>query len=71
MPLEGLLLIEKNFMEKHDNQIKDEFLKSRDGAIVRCTSIMIDANRMDLAKQILLTTKIDKKRFEEIKRQNT
>ena len=60
-------------MSDQDNtkQIRDEFLKSRDGAIVRCASIMVDSGRKDLAKQILDTTKIDRTRFEEIKRQNT
>jgi len=58
-------------MEDNDKQIIDEFLKSRNGAIVRCASIMIDSGRKDLAKQILSTTKIDKNRFAEIKMQNT
>jgi len=60
-------------MSDQDNtkQIRDEFLKSRYGAIVRCASIMVDSGRKDLAKQILDTTKIDRTRFEEIKRQNT
>ena len=56
--------------QENTEQIKDAFLKSRDGAIVRCTAIMIDSGRNDLAKQILLTTKIDRSRFEEIKAQN-
>jgi len=51
-------------------QIKETFLISRDGAIVRCVSIMVDSGRKDLAKQILSTTKIDRSRFEEIKAQN-
>jgi hypothetical protein len=58
-------------MNEHNQQIRDEFLKSRNGAIVRCTAIMIKSGRRDLAKQILLTTHIDKSRFEEIKRENT
>jgi len=60
-------------MSDQDNtkQIRDEFLRSRNGAIVRCVSIMVDSGRKDLAKQILDTTKIDRTRFEEIKRQNT
>jgi len=58
-------------MSEENNQIKDEFLKSRNGAIVRCASIMIDSGRKDLAKQILSTTKIDKNRFKEIQMQNT
>jgi hypothetical protein len=57
--------------EKHNNQVKDEFLKSRNGAIVRCVSIMVDSNRKDLAKQILSTTNIDRDQFEKIKMQNT
>jgi len=52
-------------------QIKDTFLKSRNGAIVRCVSIMVDSGRKDLAKQILMTTQIDRSRFEEIKAQNS
>lgn len=52
-------------------QIKSEFLKSRDGAIVRCVSIMVDSGRKDLAKQILSATKIDRSRFEELKALNT
>jgi len=58
-------------MNEHDKQIKDEFLKSRNGAIVRCASIMVESNRKDLAKQILSTTKIDRKQFEKIRMQNT
>jgi hypothetical protein len=58
-------------MTEHDKQIRDEFLKSRNGAIVRCVSIMVDSGRKDLAKQILTTTHIDKNKFSEIKIQNT
>jgi hypothetical protein len=58
-------------MTEHDKQIRDEFLKSRNGAIVRCVSIMVNSGRKDLAKQILSTTHIDKNRFSEIKNQNT
>jgi len=57
--------------QENTEQVKDAFLKSRDGAIVRCTGIMIDSGRKDLAKQILATTKIDRSRFEEIKAQNS
>jgi len=57
--------------EEHEIQIKKEFLSSRNGAIVRCVSIMVDANRKDLARQILSTTKIDHKEFLKIKMQNT
>jgi hypothetical protein len=58
-------------MTEHNVQIRDEFLKSRNGAIVRCASIMVDSGRKDLAKQILSTTHIDKNRIMEIKNQNT
>jgi len=59
-------------VNEQDNiqQIQQTFLASRNGAIVRCASIMVDSGRKDLAKQILSTTKIDKKKFEEIKMQN-
>jgi len=56
---------------EHDKQIRNEFLKSRNGAIVRCASIMVESNRKDLAKQILSTTKIDRTQFEKIKMQNS
>jgi len=62
------IMTEQN--EQRD-QIRDEFLKSRNGAIVRCVSIMVESNRKDLAKQILFTTKIDRTQFEKIKIQNT
>jgi len=58
-------------MDEHNEQIRDAFLKSRDGAIVRCVSIMVQSKRKDLAKQILSTTKIDREQFEKIKMQNT
>ena len=58
-------------MTEKKQQIRDEFLKSRNGAIVRCAGIMVDSGRKDLAKQILTTTKIDKERFAEIKMQNS
>jgi hypothetical protein len=58
-------------MTEHNQQIRDEFLKSRNGAIVRCASIMVNSGRKDLAKQILSTTHIDRTRFREIKIQNT
>jgi len=57
--------------QKEKIQVKETFLKSRNGAIVRCASIMINSGRKDLAKQILSTTQIDRDRFEEIKAQNT
>ena len=52
-------------------QIQDAFLKSRDGAIVHCASIMINTGRKDLAKQILEAMRIDLNRFKELKAQNT
>jgi len=67
----GFVFAEKIMDNEHDNQIRDEFLKSRNGAIIRCASIMVDSGRKDLAKQILTTTHIDQKRFNEIKMQNT
>jgi len=57
--------------DEHNKIIRDEFLKSRNGAIIRCASIMVNSGRKDLAKQILSTTHIDQKRFTEIKQQNT
>jgi len=56
--------------QEEKTQVKEAFLKSRDGAIVRCASIIAEAGRKDLAKQILRATKIDKNRFEKIKAQN-
>jgi len=56
-------------MSEHE-EIRETFLKSRNGAIIRCASIMVDSGRKDLAKQILSTTHIDKTRFEEIKNEN-
>jgi hypothetical protein len=63
-------VFQKNIMAERNVQIRDEFLKSRDGAILRCASIMVDSGRKDLAKQILSTTHIDKNRIIEIKNQN-
>jgi hypothetical protein len=57
--------------QEHTKQIQDAFLKSRNGAIVRCVSIMVDSGRDDLARQILETSKIDRDRFQAIKKQNT
>jgi len=57
--------------QEEKTQITDTFLKSRYGAIVRCVSIVADAGRKDLAKQILSATKIDRSQFEKIKAQNT
>jgi hypothetical protein len=56
--------------QENKEQIKDTFIKSRNGAILRCAGIMIDSGRKDLAKQILDTTKIDRNRFEKIKSQS-
>ena len=62
-------------MDKNEESLRfakdDVFLRSRNGAILRCAAIMVDSGRKDLAKQILLTTKIDCKRLAEIKAQNT
>ena len=49
---------------------KETFLKSRNGAILRFAEIMVDSGRKDLAKQILSTTKIDRKRLSEIMSQS-
>ena len=57
--------------QEDTKQIQEAFLKSRDGAIVRCASIMISSGRKDLAMQILQTTRIDRNRFNELKAQNT
>ncbi|MCL2382425.1 MAG: hypothetical protein FWC64_12710 [Treponema sp.] len=52
-------------------RLQETFLKSRNGAIVRCASIMVDMKRKDLAKQILDTTRIDRSKFDELKAKNT
>jgi hypothetical protein len=52
-------------------QIREEFQKSRIGAVLRCTEIMIDSGRKDLAKQILSTTKINRDKITELKSQIT
>jgi hypothetical protein len=52
------------------NQVRDTFLKSRAGAILRCAEIMVDSGRKDLAKQILSATHIDRRRLMELKRQS-
>jgi len=65
------MFLEKIMTDDENQQMRDEFLKSRNGAIVRCVSIMVDSGRKDLAKQILSTTKIDKNKFNQIKTQNT
>jgi len=51
-------------------QIKKVFQISRTGAILRCSEIMIDSGRKDLAKQILSTTRIDRDRLAELKAQS-
>jgi len=56
---------------ENTQQIRETFVKSRTGAIIRCAAIMVDSKREDLARQILSTTKIDRKKFEEIKNQNS
>jgi hypothetical protein len=57
--------------QEDTNQIRDTFLKSRAGAILRCAEIMVDSGRKDLARQILSTTRIDRQRLMELKRQST
>jgi len=57
--------------QERNKQIQETFLKSRNGAIVRCASIMVKSGRDDIARQILAATHIDKNKFEEIKAQNT
>jgi len=58
--------------QKEDNkQVRDTFLKSRTGAILRCAEIMVDSGRKDLAKQILTTTHIDRQRLTELKALST
>jgi hypothetical protein len=52
------------------NQVRDAFLKSRAGAILRCAEIMADSGRKDLAKQILSATHIDRQRLMELKSQS-
>jgi len=54
---------------QEDKQIRDAFLKSRAGAILRCAEIMIDSGRKDLAKQILTATHINRQRLMELKLQ--
>lgn len=55
--------------EQAAKQIRDVFQNSRNWAILRCSEIMIDSGRKDLAKQILLTMRIDRKRLKELKTQ--
>jgi len=55
---------------ENTQKIKETFVKSRTGAIIRCAAIMVDSKRSDLAKQILSTTKIDRRAFDEIRKQN-
>ena len=56
--------------QENKEQIQKTFLISRNGAIIRCASIMVTSGRKDLAKQILNTTHIDHKKFEELKAEN-
>ena len=49
---------------------RETFLKSRNGAILRCAEIMVDSGRKDLARQILSATKIDRSRLAEIMEKN-
>jgi ribosomal protein S20 len=55
--------------QEQTRQIREEFQKSRIGAVLRCTEIMIDSGRKDLAKQILATTHIDRSKLAELKTQ--
>ena len=57
--------------QEHAKQIQKAFFLSRDGAIVRCVSIIVDKGRKDLAKKVLETTNITKERFDELKAKNT
>jgi hypothetical protein len=57
--------------QEDNKQVRDTFLKSRAGAILRCAEIMVDSGRKDLAKQILTTTHIDRQRLIELKAQST
>jgi len=57
--------------EERIKQIQETFLLSRDGAIVRCASIMVNSGRKDLAKKILETARIDRDRLEALKERNT
>jgi len=56
--------------ESDTDQIRNIFQISRTGAILRCSEIMIDSGRRDLAKQILSTTHIDRNRLAELKSQS-
>ena len=51
-------------------ETKEVFIRSRNGAILRCAEIMVDSGRKDLAKQILTTTHIDRNRLTELKSQS-
>ena len=61
---------EQEDLQEESKQIRDAFLKSRDGAVLRCAEIMVDSGRKDLARQILLVTRIDRRRLSEIKASN-
>ena len=56
-------------MSEQNTTIRETFLKSRNGAILRCAEVMVDSGRKDLAKQILDTTRIDRGKLAEIKSQ--
>ena len=49
--------------EAATRQMREAFLSSRTGAILRCAAIMVESNRKDLAQQILKTTNIDRKKL--------
>jgi hypothetical protein len=57
--------------QEGSKQARDAFLKSRAGAILRCAEIMADSGRKDLARQILATTHIDRRRLLELKLQTS
>ena len=57
--------------QEDSKRVRDAFLKSRAGAILRCAEIMADSGRKDLARQILTTTQIDRRRLLELKAQST
>jgi len=50
-------------------KIREIYHKSRNWAILRCSEIMMDCGRKDLARQILFTTRIDLQRLKELKSQ--
>jgi len=53
--------------QKGNKQIRDTFLKSRTGAVLRCAEFLIGLGRKDLAKQILAATRTVRQRLRELK----